>query len=233
MHNERSRCGYSRRIEAAAATNGSSRKHSFAALETNIVAQADPAQRPSKKQKKAHAVIGNEEEEAEVKVSADADAEKPKKSKKKAKAAKLELTAEVPASGAANPSVPNPDKPAQAVAVAMPAEAVEELADAIADANGGPIQLVANDSNTDGRRTSGGGRAFQRVKAEEWIGQKGAIDNSYQATFGEDGWGAKAQQVLGQVRGKDFRHEKTKKKRGTYKGGQIDFKVNSFKYDSD
>ena len=39
----------------------------------------------------------------------------------------------------------------------MPAEAVEELADAIADANGGPIQLVANDSNTDGRRTSGGG----------------------------------------------------------------------------
>ena len=36
-----------------------------------------------------------------------------------------------------------------------------------------------------------------------------------------------------QVRGKDFRHEKTKKKRGTYKGGQIDFKVNSFKYDSD
>ena len=31
-----------------------------AALETNIEAQADPAQRPSKKQKKTHAVIGNE-----------------------------------------------------------------------------------------------------------------------------------------------------------------------------
>ena len=45
----------------------------------------------------------------------------------------------------------------------------------------------------------GAGRAFQRVKAEEWIGKKGAINNSYQATFGEEGWGAKAQQVLGQV----------------------------------
>jgi hypothetical protein len=31
------------------------------------------------------------------------------------------------------------------------------------------------------------------------------------------GWGFKAQQTLGQVRGKDFRHEKTKKKRGSYR----------------
>ena len=36
------------------------------------------------------------------------------------------------------------------------------------------------------------------------------------------GWGFKAQQVLGAVRGKDFRHEKTKKKRGSYRGGSID-----------
>ncbi len=37
-----------------------------------------------------------------------------------------------------------------------------------------------------------------------------------------------------QVRGKDFRHEKTKKKRGTYKGGLIESAaVNSFKFDSD
>jgi len=36
-----------------------------------------------------------------------------------------------------------------------------------------------------------------------------------------------------QVRGKDFRHEKTKKKRGTYRGGAIDNAVNSFKFDSD
>jgi hypothetical protein len=35
------------------------------------------------------------------------------------------------------------------------------------------------------------------------------------------------------VRGKDFRHEKTKKKRGSYRGGAIDTTAsNSFKYES-
>ena len=48
------------------------------------------------------------------------------------------------------------------------------------------------------------------------------------------GWGFKAQQVLGAVRGKDFRHEKTKKKRGSYRGGSIDPNATfSFKYESD
>ena len=42
-------------------------------------------------------------------------------------------------------------------------------------------------------------RAFQRVKAEEWLGKKGAWDNSYEATFGNSGWGAGAQAILGQV----------------------------------
>lgn len=38
--------------------------------------------------------------------------------------------------------------------------------------------------------------------------------------------------VFLQVRGKDFRHEKTKKKRGSYKGGLIEVgQVNSFKFD--
>jgi hypothetical protein len=61
-------------------------------------------------------------------------------------------------------------------------------------------------------------------------------DNTYAGTFGEDGWGAKASAVLMQTKGKGFRHEKTKKKRGTYKGGTIDdTQVNSYKfqYDSD
>ena len=36
-----------------------------------------------------------------------------------------------------------------------------------------------------------------------------------------------------QVRGKDFRHEKTKKKRGSYKGGEIDPSARcSYKFDS-
>ena len=48
------------------------------------------------------------------------------------------------------------------------------------------------------------------------------------------GWGFKAQQVLGAVRGRDFRHEKTKKKRGSYKGGAIDPSATfSYKFDSD
>ncbi|GJR46909.1 nucleolar and coiled-body phosphoprotein 1 isoform X2 [Tanacetum coccineum] len=45
------------------------------------------------------------------------------------------------------------------------------------------------------------------------------------------GYGAKAEEVLGQVRGRDFRHEKTKKKRGSYGGGQIDLQSHSIKFD--
>lgn len=36
-----------------------------------------------------------------------------------------------------------------------------------------------------------------------------------------------------QVRGKDFRHEKTKKKRGNYRGGKIDLGSNSIKFSYD
>lgn len=39
--------------------------------------------------------------------------------------------------------------------------------------------------------------------------------------------------TLPQVRGKDFRHEKTKKKRGSYKGGDIDPHARcSYKFES-
>ena len=39
---------------------------------------------------------------------------------------------------------------------------------------------------------------------------------------------------LWQVRGKDFRHEKTKKKRGSYRGGAIEpGAVHSFKFESE
>lgn len=44
-------------------------------------------------------------------------------------------------------------------------------------------------------------------------------------------YGAKANRDLVVVRGKDFRHEKTKKKRGVYRGGDIDLGVNSIKFD--
>eukprot|EP00210_Caulerpa_lentillifera_P001848 g1777.t1 len=78
------------------------------------------------------------------------------------------------------------------------------------------------------------GRSFRRVADEDWLGKKGSWNNSYSANFGNDGWGAKAQSVLGQVRGKNFRHEKTKKKKGTYFGGKISTEaINSIKFDSD
>lgn len=100
---------------------------------------------------------------------------------------------------------------------------------------------VQNDDDIDeyneenaGNTPGSASKAFQRVKAEEWLGKKGSWDNSYEGTFGQAGWGFKAQQALGKVRGKDFRHEKTKKKRGSYRGGAIDpHAVCSYKFDSD
>jgi hypothetical protein len=44
-------------------------------------------------------------------------------------------------------------------------------------------------------------------------------------------WGEKAYHDLKKVKGKGFRHEKTKKKRGSYRGGEISLAVNSIKFD--
>lgn len=44
-------------------------------------------------------------------------------------------------------------------------------------------------------------------------------------------WGERAYQDLKFTRGKSFRHEKTKKKRGSYRGGQISMEVNSIKFE--
>ncbi|XP_021751148.1 nucleolar and coiled-body phosphoprotein 1-like [Chenopodium quinoa] len=77
--------------------------------------------------------------------------------------------------------------------------------------------------------------AFRRVKEEEveFVDER-LQDNSYWAKDGADsGYGAKAQEVLGQVRGRDFRHEKTKKKRGSYRGGHIDLQSHSVKFNYD
>eukprot|EP00268_Persea_americana_P029844 TRINITY_DN2883_c0_g1_i1.p1 TRINITY_DN2883_c0_g1~~TRINITY_DN2883_c0_g1_i1.p1 ORF type:complete len:484 (-),score=158.10 TRINITY_DN2883_c0_g1_i1:400-1851(-) len=74
--------------------------------------------------------------------------------------------------------------------------------------------------------------AFQRVKVDEvkFVDER-LQDNSYWAKSGaESGYGAKAQEVFGQVKGRDFRHEKTKKKRGSYRGGLIDLESHSIKF---
>jgi nucleolin len=44
-------------------------------------------------------------------------------------------------------------------------------------------------------------------------------------------WGEKANKDLINTRGKSFRHEKTKKKRGSYRGGKIDTNTYSIKFE--
>jgi len=63
---------------------------------------------------------------------------------------------------------------------------------------------------------------FQRVQIDKIQNAKGRGTT----------WGAKANEVLSQVRGKGFRHEKTKKKRGTYRGGQLDLEPKSIRLDA-
>merc|ERR1712014_193353 len=76
-------------------------------------------------------------------------------------------------------------------------------------------------------------RPFKRVdesRANQWKQQ--FSDNSFDSKIGDE-YGRKASEVLVRVRGKDFRHEKTKRKRA-YSGGPITHNVNSFQFeDSD
>lgn len=46
-------------------------------------------------------------------------------------------------------------------------------------------------------------------------------------------WGERAYNDLRKTQGKNFRHEKNKKKKGSYRGGILDMTVNSIKFDSD
>ncbi len=80
-----------------------------------------------------------------------------------------------------------------------------------------------------------GGQAFRRVEDEKWVQSlnNGVKSNHYEATFGTEGYGYKAHQKLSAKRGKVFRHEKTKKKRGSYRGGKISMEQNGFRFDSD
>jgi len=75
---------------------------------------------------------------------------------------------------------------------------------------------------------------FRRIQNYgEIVVDKKVSDNSFESKAGFDTWGAKASQDLIVTKGKSFRHEKTKKKRGSYKGGPINMGVASIKFDSD
>lgn len=83
--------------------------------------------------------------------------------------------------------------------VVLPAASIE-AASADKQASSGPeAQMQRTDSGRAVAKGPTGARAFKRVNDDEWLGKKGAWDNSYEAKFGSSGWGAKASQTLLQV----------------------------------
>ncbi|KAF8979915.1 SRP40, C-terminal domain-containing protein, partial [Cyathus striatus] len=79
-----------------------------------------------------------------------------------------------------------------------------------------------------GKRTLG--QRFQRVDPAKVVNDI-VMDNRYEAKTGpQNDYGQKAHQDLIVTRGAGFRKEKNKKKRGSYKGGEITMQAHSFKF---
>ncbi|ORZ18587.1 SRP40, C-terminal domain-domain-containing protein [Absidia repens] len=80
------------------------------------------------------------------------------------------------------------------------------------------------------------GTPFQRVRPEEVTFDDDRLrDNTYVSKGGSDeqSYGWKAHQDLIKTRGDKFRAEKNKKKRGSYRGGQISMESHSIKFNFD
>ena len=93
-----------------------------------------------------------------------------------------------------------------------------------------PWEKLRASSKTDEKQNV----AFTRVVASyDDISHEKLFDNSYETHSAQTGesYGAKAAEILLKTQGKSFRHEKTKKKRGTYRGGQISMGTNSIKFE--
>ncbi|KAM0750246.1 hypothetical protein T439DRAFT_289488, partial [Meredithblackwellia eburnea MCA 4105] len=73
---------------------------------------------------------------------------------------------------------------------------------------------------------------FQRIKAEDvTYADPRLMDNSFAARpAGSSDYGAKASADLIVTRGKGFTKEKNKKKRGSYRGGEITMASHSIKF---
>ncbi|CAB4429724.1 unnamed protein product [Rhizophagus irregularis] len=90
----------------------------------------------------------------------------------------------------------------------------------------GKSNKTENESNSNGniynRRINPKEVEFldERLKDNSFLAKDGAIDS----------YGYKAHNDLFATRGKDFRAQKTKKKRGSYRGGKIDFESHSIKF---
>jgi hypothetical protein len=96
-----------------------------------------------------------------------------------------------------------------------------------------PKRKISDENKPKSKRQRTQGERFQRVKAEdvEFVDER-LKDNTYDAKGGSDinSYGWKASQDLIKVRGDKFRSEKNKKKRGSYRGGQISFDSHSIKF---
>lgn len=91
------------------------------------------------------------------------------------------------------------------------------------------------ENGSPGKTTPPGLRRFQRIDESQWTTAlpPELKDNSFWKKK-NDGFAVKAAEQLGKVRGKDFRHEKSKKKKATWKGcGEIPMTVNSIQFASD
>jgi nucleolin len=82
-----------------------------------------------------------------------------------------------------------------------------------------------NGPSSDGKQQD----RFRRVTIDKNQLPSNLQDNSFHTKH--DPWGEKAHRDLAGVTGKNFRHEKTKKKRGSYRGGEINTQVQSIKFD--
>jgi len=85
--------------------------------------------------------------------------------------------------------------------------------------------------NSSGKKVRTPNEPFRRVQLRKEDLDHKFRDNSFNAQH--DQWGHKAFKDLSVVQGKGFRHEKTKKKRGSYAGGPINTSVNSIRFDSE
>lgn len=87
----------------------------------------------------------------------------------------------------------------------------------------------SNNSSGSFQRLNGERKYFSRINPNVEV-HPNLVSNEYNA--GNDNYGAKAHRDLVITRGEGFRKEKQKKKRGSYRGGTIDFETRSFKFDS-
>ncbi|KAI8807705.1 SRP40, C-terminal domain-containing protein [Cladochytrium replicatum] len=200
--------------------------------EAEVDREADEQSKPKKKKRKA--VASDESHESETtKVTElvdNGDGEKQKKRKK--------VEQPAPEDHAEETESPKKKKKTKANVEHVEADNLLDEQHEIENGNIAP-QNGAEDTTMneeeDKRKKRNSNVPFQRVDASavSFIDDR-LKDNSFTAKIGaESSYGLKAHQDLIVTRGKGFRTEKNKKKRGSYRGGKIDMGSHSIKFNFD